>query len=207
MLSKEQTNRNTTPLFQRNWPQNHGSCPLLFCWGGSLFLELVHLDRRNVRANAGAPRGLGHAKMCKVFVSKWVSWLEHPMFLRGRWQRGHSGNSSLSSQQKDQPGSRFEARSSTASTLQLFFSTVPRGFSDMGNKQLSWDGGSDIEQRHFFEVVVGQNQWDPILGQVNSPPILEPILLVGLGCSTQDWDVPPILEPILVVGLNRMFTG
>ena len=27
----------------------------------------------------------------------------------------------------------------------------------------------------------GQNHWDPILGQVNAPPILEPILVVGLG--------------------------
>ena len=36
------------------------------------------------------------------------------------------------------------------------------------------------------DMSVGQNQWDPILGKVNSPPIL---------------------EPILVVGLNRMFTG
>ena len=40
---------------------------------------------------------------------------------------------------------------------------------------------------YFPETAVGQNQWDPILvGLVNSPPIL---------------------EPILVVGLNRMFTG
>ena len=33
------------------------------------------------------------------------------------------------------------------------------------------------------EMAVGQNQWDPILGEVNSPPILEPVLVVGLGCS------------------------
>ena len=34
-----------------------------------------------------------------------------------------------------------------------------------------------------IHLAVGQNQWDPILGKVNSPPILEPILVVGLGCS------------------------
>ena len=31
---------------------------------------------------------------------------------------------------------------------------------------------------------VGQNQWNPTFGDwANSPPILEPILVVGLGCS------------------------
>ena len=32
----------------------------------------------------------------------------------------------------------------------------------------------------FNHMSVGQNQWGPILGQVNSPPILEPIFL-GIG--------------------------
>ena len=36
------------------------------------------------------------------------------------------------------------------------------------------------------ELGMVQNQWDPISGEVNSPPIV---------------------ESILVVGLNRMFTG
>ena len=34
-----------------------------------------------------------------------------------------------------------------------------------------------------FHMAVGQNQWDPILGYVNSPPILEPIA-VGIGMFT-----------------------
>ena len=33
------------------------------------------------------------------------------------------------------------------------------------------------------DVAVGQNPWYPILGVFGAPPILESILVVGLGCS------------------------
>ena len=35
----------------------------------------------------------------------------------------------------------------------------------------------------LIDLAMVQNQWDPILGSVNSPPILEPIL-VGIGMFT-----------------------
>ena len=56
-------------------------------------------------------------------------------------------------------------------------------------------------------MAVGQNQWDPILGKVNLPPILEPILVVGLNrmltegsprqeslqkCVAKDWAEFPV---------------
>ena len=50
-----------------------------------------------------------------------------------------------------------------------------------GDQQSLLQPSARLATESYLAMV--QNQWYPILGQVNSPPILEPILVVGLGCS------------------------
>ena len=67
---------------------------------------------------------------------------------------------------------------------------------------------TDLEQ-----CLPAQNQWDPILGWVNSPRILEPIL-VGIGMLTggnrdfDPWPFGPILDSCATeAGSGQGFMG
>ena len=61
----------------------------------------------------------------------------------------------------------------------------PRG----ADRSICWAWGHEAERRPFGR---GQNSWDPILGEVNKkPPIVEPILVVGLGYWGYDLDFEP----------------